>query len=71
KIFPRGKILGVFKNPQKGAPLLKPPGVLKTPGVFPPFWGEKGAPKIFPRGKFSPGGKFWGFLKTPKKGPPF
>ncbi|RND08404.1 hypothetical protein ED857_19480, partial [Acinetobacter baumannii] len=72
KIFPPGeKFLGVFKKPPKRGPLFKTPGVLKTPGVFPPFWGKKGAPKIFPPGKnFSPGEKFWGFLK-PQKGPLF
>ena len=41
------KFLGVFKTPQKGPFFKNPPGgVLKNPGVFPPF-GEKGAPKNF------------------------
>ncbi|RND09138.1 hypothetical protein ED860_19940, partial [Acinetobacter baumannii] len=76
KIFPPGeKFLGVFKNPQKGAPNGLPLGlgVFKNPRGFFPLLGKKGGPqKFFPRGKnFSPGKNFWGFLKTPKKGAPF
>ncbi|RNB35589.1 hypothetical protein EDM33_14740 [Staphylococcus aureus] len=80
KFFPRGKnfspggkILGVFKNPKKGAPFLKTPGGFKNPrGFFPLFGGKRGPPKIFPPGKnFPPGEKFWGVFKNPKKGPPF
>ncbi|OSP56902.1 hypothetical protein EFP6CSP_17510, partial [Enterococcus faecium] len=51
KIFPGEKFWG-FKNPKKG-PLLKTPGVLKNPGVF-PLLGEKGPQKFSP-GKISPG----------------